>query len=144
MSFKKSIKALTIFALAGIIYLIFINVTGITVPCIFQKITGWHCPGCGITTLFYRLSKGNIKGAYLANRFIFVTSPFIIFEVIYCEYLKYREKKSPFINNLLLYIYIAALIIWGIARNIIGDVRFTLFDNISDIVTTVLKFIIPD
>ena len=111
-------KTQIVIIVLGLIYLIIIKLTRFTIPCLFNLITGWDCPGCGITTLFFQLSKLNFKRAFHANQFIFITLPFLIFEVIYTTVLSEKKIKNPKWNEILLYIYIGLLVIWGIVRNI--------------------------
>lgn len=113
------LKLLVIIIILGILYFLFINFTHISIPCLFNLITGWDCPGCGITTLFFQLFKFNFKRAFHANPFIFITFPFILFEILYTTYLSCKKLKNPKWNDILLYIYIGLLLIWGIVRNII-------------------------
>ena len=102
----------------GLMYYVWIRLTGLVIPCVFRKTTGFLCPGCGITRVCVRILKGDFYGAYKANSFIFITIPLIIAEIIYLEILKIKGKKIPFINNIFLVIYLVFLIIFGIGRNI--------------------------
>ncbi|MEZ4286957.1 MAG: DUF2752 domain-containing protein [Polyangiales bacterium] len=38
-------------------------------PCGFLTLTGFPCPGCGLTTSFSNLARGQIRAAYDANPF---------------------------------------------------------------------------
>lgn len=102
----------------GVCYLIWLRLTGIAIPCMFQKITGWLCPGCGITTLFLCLSKGDIQGAYEANVFLLMTGPFLLGYLLWHEWMKQRKKRIPSWNQGLLVGYIIALCVFGVLRNI--------------------------
>ena len=77
---KKAGTIWTVLAV-GVIYFCWLKVTGIGIPCIFRKITGWYCPGCGITTLILCISEQDFVGAFWANPFLFVTSPFLLGEL---------------------------------------------------------------
>ena len=35
--------------------------------CTLRKLTGWPCPGCGLTRVADRLAHGNVAGAFEAN-----------------------------------------------------------------------------
>ena len=96
--------------------------TGYSVPCVLHCLTGLKCPGCGVTHMLMDLLVLDWKGAYAANPFLLVTSPFLLFEVI-CEYLlPHRNRTFQRFNNALLTVYCAALIIFGIFRNLNGCV----------------------
>lgn len=60
----------------------------------------------------------DIKSAYEANPFLLITSPFLAFEIIYEVF--FSKRNSPFyrFNNILLIVYSAALVLFGILRNI--------------------------
>lgn len=118
---KDGFSKLTMFFTAGaalILYLVLRRFTGLSVPCVFHKITGLKCPGCGITRMLDSLIVLDMEGARKANTFIFFTSPFLLFELIYEFLLPHRNKRFRRINNILLIIYCVLLIAFGIIRNL--------------------------
>ena len=117
---KSNVRALLTLLFVGVLYYIWIINTGICIPCIFRLITGYKCPGCGVTTMIVSLSRLNFKGAFIANSFLFITGPFVIAEIIYSMIKNNRNEKMPRWNTVVLYIYIAFLLIFGILRNIIN------------------------
>ena len=104
---------------AGCAYLLWLHATGLGIPCPFRLITGWKCPGCGISTLFLLLAEGDLRGAYAANPFLFVTMPLLLAQIIYTTYLKKCSRPLPPWNQRLLFVYLAALIVFGVMRNIL-------------------------
>ncbi len=126
-SFKKRLKALLpafILMSAVFVYILIVKRLGFGIPCLFHRITGFKCPGCGITTLCTCLLRLDIRGAYNANPFVFVTLPFIGTELIFAEICLLTKKKNPKFNELLLTIYAVLLCIWGIVRNL-GVLRYS-------------------
>lgn len=103
---------------AGIAYYIWLKVGGMAIPCIFRKITGWKCPGCGITTMIWNMAELDFVTAYQANPFLFLTWPLLLAEIIYLIVLSYKNRKTPVWNEWLAGIYACALVIFGIVRNI--------------------------
>lgn len=102
----------------GAVYYIWLRITEIKIPCVFKEITGLMCPGCGITTMILNLTKFNWVAAFRANQFLFITLPFIIFEIIFFIYLERKTAKNPRWNDRLLLIYLVLLIIFSAVRNI--------------------------
>lgn len=115
---KKVLIVYITLLLICVSYYIFISLTGFAIPCIARQISGYKCPGCGITTLFVRLFHGNLSGAFDANPFIFVSSPFLLFQLVYQTNCYIKERPISNLNQKLLILYIIALIIFGIVRNI--------------------------
>ena len=111
---KSKLRTLAILCIIGIAYAIWILITGLAIPCPIRKITGLLCPGCGITTLFICLFRLNIKEAFYANPFLFITMPYLIFELIYSLNPEHRKNKK---NNISLLIYAVLFILWGVLRN---------------------------
>lgn len=107
-------KKIVLVASIGLIYFFIVSLTGFGIPCIFHLITGLQCPGCGITTMIVDIFSFDFKGAFIANQFIFITWPFIAFEIFYLSYNKGKNK----INNIVLVIYLACLISFGLIRNL--------------------------
>ena len=93
---------------AGTAYYIWLKAGGMAIPCIFRKITGWKCPGCGITTMIWNMAELDFVTAYQANPFLFLTWPLLLAEIIYLIVC----------NEWLAGIYACALVIFGIVRNI--------------------------
>ena len=114
----SKIKTLCIVLGIGVLYLFWVRMTGLSIPCLFRKMTGWLCPGCGITTLFVRLSRLDFQGAFQANPFLFVTAPLLAAEIIYYEYAQLKERPLPKWNQRALVVYIGALFMFGVWRNI--------------------------
>ena len=95
--------------------------TNFYIPCIFHEITGYKCPGCGITHLVFALLKLNIHEAFISNPLVFIYMPFIIFYFVYLDYLYIYDKKDKILNKIPNYIWIILIIItliYGIFRNV--------------------------
>ena len=91
------------------------------IPCIFHKITGFYCPGCGATRCLLSLFRGNIVESYNYNRLFFGLIPFFVFYIIYSIYLyifKRKDKLLVKIPNLVYIILLVITIAFGILRNI--------------------------
>lgn len=95
--------------------------TNFYIPCIFHEITGYKCPGCGITHLVFALLKLNIHEAFISNPLVFIYMPFIIFYFVYLDYLYIYEKKDKILKNIPNWVWIVLIIItllYGIIRNV--------------------------
>lgn len=112
---NQRFKTCSIVVLLGVIYYIFIQFTGFMVPCVFRKITGLRCPGCGISGLFICLFSLDFIGAFNSNPFIFVTFPYLIIELLFYDIINKKYKK---INDKTVIVYLFTLILFGIIRNI--------------------------
>lgn len=115
---KKIVKVWIGVLCAGIAYYAWLKAGGTAVPCMFRKITGWKCPGCGITTMLWNLLEFDFLNAYRANPFLFLTGPFLLIEMIYLSILSYKGRKIPRWNDRVLVVYTCALVIFGVVRNI--------------------------
>lgn len=45
--------------------------------CMFNELTGWHCPGCGNTRASHALLHGDINGAFQQNALFLISLPFL-------------------------------------------------------------------
>ena len=101
-----------------IIYFILSELLDVGIPCLFYEITGYYCPGCGITRLLFSLLKLDFYQAFRYNPLIFIL---IIITGIYWL-VKFILKKfmniSIAIPNYVYYILLVIVIIFGILRNI--------------------------
>lgn len=98
----------------GIMAILVLN-DSIAIPCMFHKLTGLHCPGCGITRAVKALLKGNIYVSFRNNMLLYTVVPVLFIYIIISKITNNRFKKF---DN---YFYIILLIIiigYGVLRNI--------------------------
>ena len=50
-------------------------------PCVFNDLTGWHCPGCGMTRGSHHLLNGRVGEAIAMNPLAMLALPFILWWV---------------------------------------------------------------
>ena len=98
----------------------FAGTHGFFIPCIFHRITGLRCPGCGITHLCMDLLKLDIKAAFMDNPYAFIILP-ILAVILFRQLILYikngREDYSRF-ENIILIIMVICMIPYMIIRNI--------------------------
>lgn len=114
---RISIKRIIIYT-PLIILLIYINKKyNIYIPCIFHKITGLYCPGCGITRMIISIMNLNFYQAFRYNPLIFILLPFFIIYYI-LNYIYWLKNKKFIINNKIWYTLLIIILIYTILRNI--------------------------
>lgn len=114
---KKSIIFIFIITLLLGLFLYLNKQFSFFIPCIFHKLTGLYCPGCGITRMIISIINLNFKKAFEYNQLAFILSPFImIYAVIY--YYNWIQNKQYKINEKIWYALIIISIIFMILRNI--------------------------
>lgn len=116
---KKLLNIIGILIIIFIYALIVLN-TSFAIPCIFNKITGFQCPGCGITRMYIYMFKFDFKNAFMMNPIIFCAQPFIYYIIAKMGYAYISDKKykTNKIEDVILYIVLILLILYGILRNI--------------------------
>ncbi len=104
----------------GILYYIFIRITGLAIPCIFRKITGFLCPGCGITRSILAAVRLDFAGAFAYNQFVFIVLPVLAYILIKNDYvyIRYGNRKLSRFDDTLIFICIVGAIIFGVLRNV--------------------------
>lgn len=120
MRVKKLLRNAGLLAAAGVLYLIWMRTVGIGIPCPFRLMTGWKCPGCGVTHMLTALSRLDPGAAREANAFLFYTSPVILFEILLAAYLYLKNKKMPRWNEAFLAVFCVLLLAFGVYRNLAG------------------------
>lgn len=116
---KKYLIMLAVGLTAGVIYFLLTQL-GFAIPCIFRRITGFYCPGCGVTRMCINIIKLDFYSAFRSNSAIFVIIPFlaVIFAVRTYSVLKYGIAKQKIWMTVIEITSIIILIIFGILRNI--------------------------
>lgn len=116
----SEIKKAVVLFIIGIAYYFWVSSTGVGIPCIFNKVTGYLCPGCGITRMIIAAANFDFSAAFSYNKLLFVTWPFIVIPLSYSEYRYIRYGKRELGKwNYVLIAELVFLIAFGIIRNII-------------------------
>ena len=79
MYYKNRIYKVIGCILLCMIYAGFVLRFNVGIPCIFYKITGLKCPGCGITRMLLSIWKLDFRSAYEANQMIFILQPVLYY-----------------------------------------------------------------
>ena len=87
--------------------------------CIFHKITGLQCMGCGSQRMLHALLHLNFHGAFMANALLLCSLPFLAF-LVYLEISRERHPRLyARLHSVPMMITISAILLaWLIIRNI--------------------------
>lgn len=121
---KKNIwKIVITFILVILIffYIFFANQLKIVIPCIFHEITGFYCPGCGITRCFNALVHLDFYQAFRYNALVVILLPLFLFYVFLTIYERLNKSKSTILHKIPNYVWwglVVIVIVFGILRNL--------------------------
>ena len=104
------------------------NNFGFGIPCIFHEITGFYCPGCGITRAIESVISLNFYQAFRYNMLVTLLLPFFVVCVvdeIYCYIVDRKKTLYSKIPTNFLIVLLIITILFGILRNI------SLFDFLA-------------
>lgn len=110
---KRELKIL-LFILPILLIFIYFSVPtkGPILPCIFNKVTGLYCPGCGMTRAIHSILRFQFIQALQYNALSLAIPLFLI---TYCIS---KYKKMETISKYLLILMIVVSVSYGILRNI--------------------------
>ena len=117
---RKVVRDIVQIAVIGLLYMIWLSLTHIGMPCFFRLLTGWKCPGCGISHTLMALAHGKINEAYQANAFIFILMPFALAYWLYRTILYIRQGQRDFskLEIAVFTVLLIAAIAFGVWRNL--------------------------
>ncbi len=106
----------------GLIYAAVNTRLGLYVPCLFRAATGWKCPGCGVTSLCLALLRLDLPAAWAANPVLLLLLPAIALLTARTAVRYVREGSNPLPpwEERLAWGLVIVLVLWGIARNLLG------------------------
>lgn len=91
--------------LLGFIYLKIYQKLEVGIPCVINKLTGWKCPGCGMTHAMAEIWQGNFIAAMEYNALSLTVFPCV------CIYLLYRSWRGGTGENDSFYIWEYAFLV---------------------------------
>ena len=88
--------------------------------CVFHDLTGWYCPGCGITRALHALAHFDLWRALAMNAFLVLSLPLLAAMALHGltqrAWLPARIRRVLFDGRW----WIAALVVFGVLRNLPG------------------------
>lgn len=96
---------------AGLFYGYVLVPLGISIPCPFRLITGWRCPGCGISRLCLDLLHGRFSPVY--NWGLVLAAPWGLGAL-------WAERRKIGAARALTWGLLGYLLAWGVLRNLWG------------------------
>ena len=86
----------------------------------FNSLTGLECPGCGITGMIFCLLRLNFRGAWRENAGVLCLLPLMAATAARFVYVYIRRGSTrDRLVDVSVWIMIAALLAWGVVRNLI-------------------------
>ena len=106
--------------LLGLVYALFIQLTGIGIPCLFRLVTGYRCPGCGMTHAAMALIHGQPKTAFRENPLSLTVVPLLLFYGTYRAEVYIRTARTDFKKWEILFLGVlwAVVLLFWLLRNL--------------------------
>lgn len=117
---RKVISIICIPCLGFMLYFFYLKYN-IGIPCLFHKITGWYCPGCGLTRAIVSLLQFDFYQAFRYNSFGIILLPFLLVYVQYqliCWGFQWKDKLTPHIPKAVTYGLLILVLLYGVLRNL--------------------------
>ena len=116
------VAAAAIFAAAALAYLYFTGEgEGAGIPCVFYQITGFYCSGCGASRALRSVLHLDFYQAFRYNAIFTLALPVLgaYFCALAVSYIRFgKDKISEKIPMKLVWVLIAAALVYGILRNV--------------------------
>ena len=94
---RRAVGSLTArIVLLGLAYALFIQCTGLGIPCVFRLVTGYRCPGCGMTHAAMALIHGQPKTAFRENPLSLSVVPLLLLYGAYRAEVYIRTARTDF------------------------------------------------
>lgn len=105
--------------LIGIIYFLFVKITGWALPCPIKLVTGKYCPGCGVTRMLLAMLRLDFEAAFYANRLLFFLLPVIlIYSLIKAIcYIRTGANKQTLLEQIATILILLLVIAFWVMRN---------------------------
>ena len=119
--FRQRLKPVIVLGILGFGYYIWLLLTDLKISCLFNKVTGYLCPGCGITRMIMAVLCLDFKSAIQFNPALFFLLPFlgIAYLVETYRYIKTGEHNKTVYSKITIYVSCGVLLVFGILRNIL-------------------------
>lgn len=118
---ERKRRALRVFAVAAALGLGLCLILLLQPPCPIFRLTGLRCAGCGGSRMFSLLLRGDWRGAFLQNPYLFAALPLLTGYAVW-EAVRYLRERPPLIRGrgakLFLAVVLGAALPFTIFRNL--------------------------
>lgn len=106
---------------AGLAYGLFVMATGWAVPCVFHKLTGLLCPGCGISRMCIALMRLDFRAAFHYHPLVMLLAPFWLYAFLtwLVSYIREGKREQTKAQKGIVLGSIVLLLAFGILRNLV-------------------------
>lgn len=115
---KKILLIYGVLIAIGITYTVLIYTTGFGIPCMFNRFTGYLCPGCGTSRMALALLRFDFYSAFRFNPVALVTVIMWLMISIGCFAGRPAALRNERVLQGLVYVNIAAYLIFTVLRNL--------------------------
>ena len=119
---RRLVITLGVLLAAGLLYTGIVLKFQVGLCCPFERLTGFQCPGCGISGMFLNMLQGDFEGAFRCNPVTFCLMPVLLALVGYLmyRYVSFGDQKVPKWMNTARIAVAVLYLVWGVIRNIPG------------------------
>jgi Protein of unknown function (DUF2752) len=86
--------------------------------CIFHRLTGLDCPGCGSLRALHQLLHGNLGEAVRFNAFLIASLPIFAWFGYRLVWSEITHQRPAAIRPIWLWLFLAAWLAFGVLRNV--------------------------
>lgn len=115
----QTAKTLIPAALVGMGYVFLLLFTPFSIPCPFHAVTGWYCPGCGVSRMCLSLLQLDFAAALRSNAALILLLPVALFLFIFqtVRYIRTGQRSLSRWQTVLIWSATVLLLAFGILRN---------------------------
>ncbi len=119
---EKVLRTVCFLLCAGLLYAFFCRRIGSGVPCPVYALTGFRCPGCGMSRMCLALLRGDWREAFRQNRAALLLLPAGAYIAsAYCTgYIRRGERVLHGAPKAAAYVVLGVFLAFGLARNFLG------------------------
>lgn len=121
---SKNQRILRLLCIAGALFFLgavglLLSQAGYGIPCVFHLVTGWDCPGCGVTRMLRFILRGDFAAGWRSNPLAFVSAPFLLALLVRLAVGYARDGRQGLSRkeNILVWMWIGAFVVFGVLRN---------------------------
>lgn len=96
--------------------------------CMFHRVTGLYCPGCGGTRAVLAFLRGNFVASFCYHPLVPYTAVLCVYGILYFLFQKIRHKKTPLHHRKFWWLWGALILLFG---NFIFKNAILIFFHIS-------------